>query len=416
MKRILVDGRFIGVGSSITIYTLEILSRILELDKENQYTLLIRPQGTQKLADFPIFESAKNLKVEILDIPHYSLAEQTKLLSYLNHTKYDLVHFTQFNHPIFYKGKYVVTIHDLTQFTEFFQTNPLKHLAFKKVMQSAVKDSAKIISVSETTKKDIVKRFAVKSDKIDVTYLGYDEKYNQTSRQVSSPRLGAQAGQESAVSDFKEKFNITGQYFLYAGMWKKHKNLKRLLQAFEKFLIDRHPERQRRISGDSSALPQNDNIQLVLMGNVDPDEPEIMAEIDRINSEAMKQYNNKAIIVTGFLPEKSEEQVAGFAGALAYIIPSLYEGFGLPPLQAMACGTPVLSSTVSCMPEILGDAPLYFDPYNIDDIANAMTKITGDEKLQKELSEKGIKQAKKYDWNITAEKTLAIYKELLARP
>ena len=172
MKKILIDGRFVGVGSSITIYTLEILSRILGLDKENNYTLLIRPQGTEKLADFPIFESANNLKVEVSDIPHYSLAEQTKLLKYLNHTKYDLVHFTQFNHPIFYHGKYVVTIHDLTQFTEIFKTNLVKHFAFKKVMQSAVKDSAKIISVSETTKKDIVKRFGVQLEKIEVTYLG----------------------------------------------------------------------------------------------------------------------------------------------------------------------------------------------------------------------------------------------------
>ncbi len=394
MKKILIDGRFIGVGSSLTIYTLEILSRVLELDKENEYTLLVRPVGQTKIqnSEFRIQKESSNFKIKVLDIPHYSMAEQIELLTFLNHKKYDLVHFTQFNHPIMYRGNYVVTIHDLTQFTEFFQANPIKQFAFNKVMQSAAKDSAKIISVSETTKQDIVKRFGVKPEKIAVTHLGFDDKYNS---EVKS--------QKSKVKSFKDKFGITGDYFLYAGMWKKHKNLLRMLKAYEEFKIQNSKFK----------------IQLVLMGNPDPNEPEVMAEITRINA----QFRNSEplnlcpsvplIVTTGFLPEKSEEQVIGFAGAMAYIIPSLYEGFGLPPLQAMACGTPVLSSNVSCMPEILGDAPLYFDPYNIDDMAKAMAQVATDEELREELSAKGLKQSAKYNWSDTAKKTLDVYKSLI---
>ncbi|MFA6963131.1 MAG: glycosyltransferase family 1 protein [Patescibacteria group bacterium] len=398
MKKILIDGRFIGIGSSLTIYTLEILSRVLELDKENEYTLLIRPQGLEKLKAYPTFGKSSNFQTKILDVPHYSMAEQTKLLTFLNHKKYDLVHFTQFNHPVMYRGNYVVTIHDLTQFTEFFQANPIKQFAFKKVMQSAARDSAKIISVSETTKQDIVKRFSVKPEKIAVTHLGFDLKYNESVK-----------GQTSKVKDFKEKFGITGDYFLYAGMWKKHKNLVRLIQAYEKFVVDCHSR-----AGEAMTRESSNFVQLVLMGKPDPAEPEVMEEIKRVREYLNSKFQiPNSIITTGFLPEKSEEQVIGFAGAMAYIIPSLYEGFGLPPLQAMACGTPVLSSNVSCMPEILGDAPLYFDPYDIEDMAKAMARVSTGEKLRGELSTKGLKQAAKYNWSDTAEKTLDVYKSAL---
>jgi len=162
----------------------------------------------------------------------------------------------------------------------------------------------------------------------------------------------------------------------------------------------------------------------------------VIAEIDRINKRLSSKYphsieatrgkqvassktNNLAtrssllvpIVTTGFIQE--DELPTAYAGALAYVIPSLSEGFGLPPLEAMACGTPVISSNVSCMPEILGQAPLYFDPYNIEDIEKAIEKVTGDDKLRAELSKKGLEQAKKYDWKRTAEQTLEVYKEVL---
>jgi glycosyltransferase involved in cell wall biosynthesis len=116
-------------------------------------------------------------------------------------------------------------------------------------------------------------------------------------------------------------------------------------------------------------------------------------------------------VTTGFVLE--DELPIAYAGALAYIIPSLSEGFGLPPLEAMACGIPVISSKESCMPEILGDAAHYFDPYSVNDMAQAMEKIISDEKLRKDLVAKGLEQVKKYDWDRTAKETLKVYKEAL---
>ena len=406
MKKILIDGRFIGVGDSMTRYTLEILNGVLKLDKENDYTLLIRPQGKKELARYPEIEHASNLRLEVLDIPHYSLAEQSALLKYLSKEKFDLVHFIQFNHPLRYKKPYVVSIHDLTMYGHLHrEKNPIKRLAFKAVMNSAVYDSTKIITISNTTKDDILDNFKVKPEKIEVTYLAVDPKFNVQARD-----------QKSDINKFKEKYKIQKNYFLYTGMWKKHKNILRMLKAFGKYVNDEFL-----ISNDKeNSRFHVPNIQLVLVGKIDKEEPEVTDEINRINSSLAvilgdrsesKDLSLKPIITTGFIDER--ELPIAYAGALAYIIPSLSEGFGLPPLEAMACGTPVISSKESCMPEILGNAAYYFDAYNIDDMADAMGKVVTSEDLRKELIEKGLKQAEKYSWEATAKKTLEVYHEAL---
>ena len=383
MKRILIDGRFIGVGESMTRYCMELVQGILKLDTENEYTLLIRPQGKKLIAD-NLELKAENLHIEVLDIPHYSLAEQTKLLKYLKEKKFDLVHFIQFNHPVRYRGRFVVTIHDLTLFGHLHRKDIIKRLSFSAVMKSAVKNSSKIIAISKTTKDDILNCYHAPEDKIEVIYLAVDGKYN--SRIKDS---------ELRIKQFKDKYDISGEYFLYTGMWKKHKNLLRMLEAFCKF-----------------KQTTKSTIQMVIVGKKDQNEPEIIAEINQINKNlAASSYKQKAIIATGFIEE--EELPVSYAGAQAYIIPSLSEGFGLPPLEAMACGTPVLSSNVSAMPEILGEAPLYFNPYDVDDMAEKMQQVASDERLRASLSAAGLEQAKKYDWQKTAEQTLGVYQEVL---
>ncbi|OQB06177.1 MAG: Capsular glucan synthase [bacterium ADurb.Bin212] len=449
MKRILIDGRFIGVGDSMTRYCLEIVKGILDQDKDNEYTLLIRPEGEKILkvtsteilhrkgtesviarSGFATWQS-NNLTIKVLDIPHYSLGEQTKLLSYLNKEKFDLVHFIQFNHPILYRGKYVVTIHDLTLFGHLYREKLHKKIAFDKVMRSAVNKSAKIITVSETSKNDIIDNYHVDPNKIAVTYLGVDGKYNCRIK-----------NDELRIKQFKEKHGIVGDYILYTGMWKKHKNLIRLLKAFEKF-------QETRNNNQTNSNYQIPNIQLVLVGKVDKNEPEVIKTIEEINKRfchperaervegSSNKINNKIsniqyptsneisnsqpnklrpnaylpVITTGFVEE--EELPISYAGALFYVIPSLSEGFGLPPLEAMACGTPVISSNISAMPEILGDAALYFDPYDVCDIAEKMRQMADNTNLREDYSQKGLEQAGKYSWENTAKRTLVVYKELL---
>jgi glycosyltransferase involved in cell wall biosynthesis len=399
VKRILIDARFIGVGESISRYALELTSGILKLDSKNSYTLLIRPEGEKEIERYPEIVEAANLKVDILDIPHYSFAEQTKLLSYLNKEKFDLVHFTQFNHPVLYRGKYVVTIHDLTLIGHLHYHNFAKQLAYNMVMKSAAKDSQKIVAISKTTMDDVIDFFKIDKKKFEVIYHGLDhQRYNI---EVKS--------QKSKVKSFKEKYGIAGEYILYTGAWKKHKNLIRLLQAYEKYVTAAIPLLDKERLGE--VLPQ-----LVLVGKIDKKEPEVLAEINRINekckmNENCSMKNVQCIVTTGFIEE--EELPVAYAGALYYVIPSLSEGFGWPPLEAMACGTPVISSNLSCMPEIQGDAAIYFDPYNVAEIASKIEQFATDEKLREEYAKKGLKQAAEYQWSETVEKTFNIYKQLL---
>ena len=396
MNRILIDGRFVGIGESVSRYTLEVLKGVLALDQVNQYTLLIRPQGEKALERYPEITKASNLKLSLLDIPHYSTLEQVDLLEYLEKERFDLVHFAQFNHPIRYKGKFVVTVHDLTLIGHLHRQSLLKRLAFRFVMKSAVKKSQKIISISEVSKQDILDYYPVSPDKIVVTYLGVDhERYNEKVRD-----------QKEAIDRFKDKYGIKGDYILYTGMWKKHKNLARMLKAYERLISGEWGV------GSGEKLPQ-----LVLAGKIDQNEPEVIAEAERINrshtpnSQPPTPNYPSPIVLTDFVTEA--ELPLAYAGALLYIIPSLSEGFGLPPLEAMACGTPVIASKESCIPEILGEAALFFDPYSVEEMAAKMKEASTDEALRSKLAENGLKQVQKYHWSDTAKETLEVYKEVL---
>ncbi|MFA7253007.1 MAG: glycosyltransferase family 1 protein [Patescibacteria group bacterium] len=401
MARILIDGRFVGVGDSQTRVVMQNLREILKLDRENKYTLLIRPQGIKEVGRyFGIGEldinklirnselEIKNLCVSILDVPHYSKDEQIKLLSHLNKEKFDLVHFTQFNHPILYRGRYIVTIQDLTLIGHLHYFNFIKQLAFNMVMKSAIRDSTKIISISKVTTEDILDFVDIEPKKISLIYWGIDHNL-----------FNLKAKDKSKIEQFKKKYGIKDEYFLYTGAWKKHKNLVRMLQAYEQYY-------------QKSKVKKENPIQLVLVGKIDKNEPEVVAEIERINKDLSALHGlPSAIIATGFIEDF--ELPTAYAGALCYVIPSLNEGFGWPPLEAMACGTPVISSNVSCMPEIQGNASFYFDPYSIDEIAKAMEKVAANPRLQAELREKGLKQVQKYHWEDTAKKTLEVYKSLI---
>ena len=397
-KKILIDGRFIGVGDSISRVTLGILAHLLEIDKNHQYFLLIRPAGIKLVKEYGFWEK-DNLTVKILDIPHYSFEEQTKLLIWLNKRPFDLVFFTQFNHPVMYKRPYIVVIHDMTTFGYFHYQNPLKVAMFKKVMKSAVFESKKIITISEASKKEIVDYYEVAKSKIKVAHLGIDENYLRISKLDAGARR--RLGQK-----FKNEFRIENDYLLYTGMWKKHKNLKRLLQAFEKV------SDQLSVVGSKNYKLQTTNLQLVLIGKIDRNEREIIEEIERINGhEIDKIQNEDPVFVTGFLAE--ELLPAAYAGALAYVTPSLNEGFGLPPLEAMACGAPVVAANISATPEILGKAAEYFDPYNVADIAEKIIEVISNFHLRLDLQKKGFERVKKYFWEKCAKETLGVINEVI---
>ena len=179
---------------------------------------------------------------------------------------------------------------------------------------------------------------------------------------------------------------LSTKYLLYTGVWREHKNLKRLMEAFLAF------------------AKENQNINLVITGKYDP----LYAEIINMPEQARLQDR------VHFVGHVSEgEIIALYQNALAFVFPSLYEGFGLPPLEAMACGVPVVCSNTSSLPEVCGDAALYFDPLSLTDIREKIERITSDEDLRSELIHKGLGNIRRFSWRMMTERTLEIYKQAL---
>ena len=382
-----IDARFYGpIGKGLGRYTQEIVDNIIRIQPDNEYVIFLSK------ANFDEFISGnKNVKKVLADVGWYTLKEQLFFPWFIYREQLDLMHFPHFNVPIFYFKKFVVTIHDLilTKYPTQKATtlNPLiyklKNLGYKIVIWSAVKRAKKIIAVSEFTKQDIISNFKIEPDKIIVTYEGVANlaKGNDT-------LFTAKLNDKEILSSY----NINFSFLLYVGNAYPHKNLEKLIDVF------------------SAIYKNNPNLKLVLVGRDDY----FYTKIKQYAIKTGLYDNNKTeqpIIFPGYVPDAELEIL--FKKALVYVFPSLYEGFGLPPLEAMAKGCPVISSDRSSLPEILGEAAIYFDPKEIDDIKEKVELVINNQELRKTMIARGLEQVKKYDWWDCAYKTLAVYKEIL---
>lgn len=374
--RIGIDARFYGPsGKGLGRYTQEITDRIVSLDVEADYFIFLSPENFDEF----VLTSNNCQKIKI-NIRWYSLAEQVILPFIFYRKKLDLLHFTHFNVPIFYSAPFVVTIHDLilTKFPSLKATllNPwlyrLKNLAYKIVIRHAVKSSKKIITVSQFTAKDIAEQFKVSSEKIEVTYEGVADNFLS---------LG------SGGPEILQKYGVEEPFFLYVGNAYPHKNLEGLLRTFVEF----------------QKLHSEKKVSLVLVGKEDYFYLRV--------KEVAEELKIKNLYFPGYVPD--EDLVVFFSRALFYVFPSFYEGFGLPPLEAMSLGCPVLSSSEGSLPEILGSAALYFNPYSPEDFLKKMNEIYISQELRDSLRLAGKERIKIYSWQECAIKTLAIYKKCL---
>lgn len=370
--RICIDGRMYGKGfTGIGRYIQELLNHLAKIDQEDDYLVLLAKENFE---EFNINQS--NFKRELADYGHYSFDEQTKFLKHLKKKQVDLVHFPHFNIPIFYRRPFVITIHDLihTLFPGKKPTRFLHRKAYNLVFRSAVKHAKKVIAVSENTKKDLVEIVGANPEEITVIYEAVDSKYYPVT-------------DHKKLSDLKAKYGITKPFLLYIGNWRYHKNVYGLVEAF-------------------SLIKEQGKIdcQLVLPGKMGR---EHQGETEAaINNSPFKPD----IILPGFIPEK--ELPLLYNAATVFAFPSFYEGFGLPPLEAMACATPVVSSNASCMPEVLGNAAEYFDPNSTEEMARKIVRVLKDENFRKGLSKKGPLRAKQYSWERMAKETLKVYREI----
>ncbi len=371
-KRIGIDARFYGpVGKGLGRYTQEVVDNLLKIDRHNEYVIFLCREN---------FDSFKtdNLRAKkvLADVRWYTVLEQILMPYYIWREKIDLMHFHHFNVPIFCPTKFVVTIHDLIliKFPSLraSRLSPLlykiKNRAYRLSLNLAIKRSKRIIAVSEFTKKDILENFSIDSNKVVVTLEG-----------VSKRLLGSESAPEN-IKKTLSKYRIDRPYLLYVGNAYPHKNLEWLMEVFYKELGDLE-------------------LDLVLVGKEDYFFKRLK-ELKNRNESGDKQ---RKVIFPGYVPDDDLQYL--FQGALTYVFPSKYEGFGIPPLEAMANDCPVLSSNVASMPEILGNAALYFNPVEKTELVDLIKKIFDNTGAREELVEKGREQIKKYSWTKCARLT-----------
>jgi glycosyltransferase involved in cell wall biosynthesis len=363
-----IDARMYGVSfTGIGRYTYELIKNLAALDNEHEYVVFMRKSAYDSFTP----PNAKFKKV-LADFPHYSLGEQTGFLKVLNAENLDLMHFTHFNAPIFYKKPCIVTIHDLT--LSFFpgkkMTNLLQRLAYHIVVRNVTRKAKRIIAVSNHTKEDIISALKIPADKITVIYNGVNPKFGDME---PTPR-----------SDLMQKLGLQKPYLLYAGVWRDHKNIVGMIKAFEGFNKD-----------------VGKQYNLVITGPHNPTYHEIPDTVRELGIE-------KEVHLVGLVSDA--DLFALYKYALAYVFPSFYEGFGLPSLEAMQCGTPVIASRTSATPEICGQGnALFFDPYDIEDMQKAMRLIATDPPIRQRLVDRGYERVKEFSWEKMTRAVLEIY-------
>ena len=375
-----IDARFFGPkAKGLGRYTQQLLAELAKLDQQNDYLVFLRAE------DFAEYQPpSPRFKKVLADYRWYSLGEQLFFPLALYRHNIDLMHFTHFNAPVFYARPYVVTIHDLI-LRRFGTTRGwlwgrvrywLKNLGYEAVIRIIVRRAKKIIAVSEYVKKDIIDSFGVAPEKIAVIY-------------ESGP---AAASRQPASGDREvlEKHQIKKPYLLYVGNAYPHKNLERLIEAF-KILQEKHQP----------------DLQLVLVGGED----HFYRRLKKKNCNEAGVCFGGGVIFTGFVPD--ENLAVLYNNAEVYVFPSLCEGFGLPPLEAMRHGLPVAASRATCLPEILGGAAHYFDATSPNDMADKINEVVENNNLRQRLIGLGLEQIKKYSWQAMAEKTLEIYRSAI---
>ncbi|KKQ28318.1 MAG: hypothetical protein A3H17_04500 [Candidatus Levybacteria bacterium RIFCSPLOWO2_12_FULL_37_14] len=298
----------------------------------------------------------------------------------------DVVHYPYFEPffltlPVFSKNKKIVTVHDLTPlvFPEHFRAG-LKGSLKWQLQKLALKNANAIVTDSESSKRDVIKYIGINSEKIKVVYLAAGEEF----KRINDKGL--------MIKEIRKKYGLPEKFILYVGDATWNKNLPRLIEVASKI-----------------------SVPLVMVGkalidrNIDTKNP-WNKDLVKVQEEASQ---NKNVLRLGFV--SSEDLVALYNLATLFIMPSIYEGFGLPVLEAMGCGCPVVTSRGGSLAEVVGEAGRYIDPYDVDSIAKGISEVFNDPSLQKELSQKGIIQSRKFTWRKTADETMGVYESVVAK-
>jgi glycosyltransferase involved in cell wall biosynthesis len=350
-----------GIGT----YIRNLLVHIAKKDTQNSYILFYPPYHK------PFNLPGQNFSKVIEQAGKYSLRELIHLPFQMQRYKLDLFHAPHYTLPPLRPCRAIVTIHDLIhlRFPQYLPSSGAYYYV-KLMLFLAARTAEKIITVSQSSKKDIVDILKVSPDKVEVIYNGLGSDFKPVKKTTETQQV-------------LDKFGITRPYILYVGSFRTHKNLKTLLEAYALLKTQ-----------------QGFEYQMVLVGDGGKSKTELQRLI------MTRGWQNK-VIITEFIP--SDTLSIFYSSADVFVFPSLYEGFGLPPLEAMACGAPVIVSNRSSLPEIVGKAGVLVDPESPQQMAESMRNVLSDKNLQATLTKRGLEQAQRFSWEKAAQKTLEVY-------
>ncbi len=364
MSKILIDARLYGLeNAGLGRYLVNLVKELSLLDRNNEYIILLRKKYFNELS------LPSNWKKILADFRHYSFAEQVRIPFIIKKEKPDITHFPHFNVPLTFRGKFVVTIHDMLMHKSVglaATTLPaplyfIKRLGYRIVFDNAVKRSLTILVPSRSVKNELIGKYRINADRVKVTYEGFDKKIIDGGK-IDMPR----------------------PYFVYAGNAYPHKNLTGLLKAIK--LLNTKSDHRIFL-----AIASARNI--------------FTQRIEKMVNELGIKDNVKLL---GFVPDEKLGNL--YKNSVGFVFPSFSEGFGLPGLEALASGTLLLASDIAVFKEIYGDNALYFDPKRPESIANAMKmaeSISIIDRRNKILS--SLEFVNKYSWAKMTEETIEIY-------
>lgn len=373
--RIAIDAHSVGTGlAGNESYATNLIEALAEIDPVNAYTLYVTKSSaverfTNRWQNFVVRQT----------LPHTPIIRIPLVLSReLRRNPVDVLH-VQFTAPPLAPCRVVCTIHDLA-FEHLPETfNRRSWMQLRLTVRHTAKKAARIVTVSEYSRQDIAATYNIPVSKITVTHEAAAKHFVPVTCAKELQRV-------------RQTYGIEGEYLLSVGSIQPRKNLARLIAAYARF----------RTKKAESKLPK-----LVLVGK--------QAWLYGETLRAIEDYNlSESVILTGYVPDA--DLPALYSGAVCFIYPSYFEGFGLPPLEAMQCGTPVIVGNRTSLPEVVGAAALLVDPFDVDEICSAIEKLVDDSDFRSKLRVKGLEHCRTFSWHTTARKTLGVYEEAAGMP
>jgi glycosyltransferase involved in cell wall biosynthesis len=361
-----------GVGT----YIRNVVRTLGRLDREDRYVLIGSPGQVQEFDALP-----QNFAIVPTGAPECTLRGYREFRRALTRLQCDLVHVPNlFSIPRVMPCPYVMTVHDMVEhmswprgLSGFWRS--LRWQLTRHVLEGA----ARIFAVSNFTKAEIEKLFGISADRIDVVYNAIDERFLRGHASAADRELIAQ------------RYQVTYPFLLYAGRVSPHKNVVRMIEAFSALKTE---------LGRDQAYP---DLKLIIIGDDLSGNPDLRRTVVRSGVQNDVRF-------LGFVP--IEVLRIFYDEAEVFVFPSLYEGFGLPPLEAMAHGTPVVTSNVSSLPEVVGQAAVLVNPENVFEIMRALHRVLTDPELRARMQERGYQQVAKFSWEASVRRILDIYRQV----